>query len=155
MVCCLRWLACSHCLSPFEQKVRVCVDRRVTGPMLCLVPRRGTAGEEQFTCTEVRLAGSHKPLLTRAKLVPGFSSHAYQSYHSRGLVAAGWTLPATSMMKTTRVLPLSCAVLRSEKILWVPLKSFECCLLKWIVEGPRIPTLGHNLGGAGTESRRY
>ena len=94
--------------------MRVCVDRRETGPMLCLVPRRGTAGEEQFTCTEVRMAGSHKPLLTRAKLVPGFSSHAYLSYHSRGLVATGWTLPVTSTMKQTRVLPLSCAVLLSE-----------------------------------------
>ena len=84
--------------------------------MLCLslVLRWVTAGEEQFTCTEVRMAGSHKPLLTRAKLVPGFSSHAYLSYHSRGLVATGWTLPVTSMMKQIRVLPLSCAVLRSE-----------------------------------------
>ena len=82
--------------------------------MLCLVLRWVTAGEEQFTCTEVRVAGSHMPLLTRAKLVPGFSSHAYWSYHSKGLVAAGWTLPATSMMKKNCVLPLSCAVLLSE-----------------------------------------
>ena len=39
--------------------------------MLCLVLRWGTAGEEQFTCTEVRMAGSHMPFLTRAKLSPG------------------------------------------------------------------------------------
>ena len=95
------WLAfvairpcCSRC-------VNVCVCRRVYGPMPCLVLWWGTAEEEQFTCTEVRMAGTQMPLLTRAELATGFSSHAYQRYHSRCLVAS-------------RVLPLSCVVLLSE-----------------------------------------
>ena len=82
--------------------------------MLCLVLRWVTAGEEQFTCTEVRMAGTQMPLLTMAELATGFSSHAYQRYHSRGLVAAGWTPAVTCMVKKARVLPLSCAVLLSE-----------------------------------------
>ena len=82
--------------------------------MLCLVLWCGTAEEEQLTCTEVHMAGTQMSLLTRAELATGFSSHAYQRYHSRGLVAAGWTPPVTCMVKKALVLPLSCAVLLSE-----------------------------------------
>ena len=73
--------------------------------MLCLVLWRGTAEEQQFTCTEVRMAGTQLPLLTRAELAPGLSSHAYQRYHARGLVAASWTPPVTYMVKNALVTP--------------------------------------------------
>ena len=98
----------------------MCVQASVRA-LLCLVLWWGTAEEEQFTCTEVRKAGTHVPLLTRAELAPGFSNHAYKCYHSSGLVATGWTLPVTCVMKQALVLRLSCAVLQSEQSLWVPL----------------------------------
>ena len=91
----------------------MCVCRRVYGLTLCLV-LWGTAEEEQFPCTEVCMAGTQMLLLTRAELATGFSSHAYQRYHSRGLVDAGWTPTVTCMVKKAFVLPLSCAVLLSE-----------------------------------------
>ena len=122
--------------------------------MFWLVLGRGTAEKEQFTCTEVRMAGTQMPLLTRAELAPGFSRHAYQSYHSKGLVATSWTLPVTCLMKITLVLPLSCAVLLHSRYEFHH-ASLEHRRLECSMEGSRDPTVGDNLGGAGTESRRH
>ena len=58
----------------------MCVCRRVYGPMLWLVLWQGTAEEEQFTCTGVPMARTQMPILNRAELATGFSSHAYQGY---------------------------------------------------------------------------
>ena len=108
-------MACFVAIRPYCSRcVNVCVQaRQVYRPMLCLALWRATAEEEQLTCTEVCMASTHFPFLTKAELAPGFSSHAYQCYHSRGMVAAGWTPPVSYMVKKALVLNLSCAVLLS------------------------------------------